>query len=365
MSSLTSSLSTLQTEGGSRSLTVRHKEVKKEANKEANRDSEELARSIRSEDGWQIFLITNVEKYMFDRRDSPLLPVPFGQSVDSFAMRTHPFATGAERFVFLSTEGRATYGGSGLVVRSGARLVAKEAKHEENVGAAFHKELAAVQQEAADLARKFNRLVRLRVGEEESAFFLTYIDCTLYRIRQGLNVGSDFSWVLVEPELEGCFTKWNNNAGSVLRSQNPVSTGAIVEEDEGGWSSDEEESTTIHAREVPQSFSHFTYEASQGKQLVCDIQGVWNSEDGYVLTDPVVHSMNDGKRRGATDSGLSGMQKFFHTHRCGALCRQLGFPDRSCQKITPRFNNVPSKAPGMGHKPARSPGPARSTGTAD
>ena len=37
------------------------------------------------------------------------------------------------------------------------------------------------------------------------------------------------------------------------------------------------------------------------------------------------------------------MQKFFHTHRCGALCKRLGFPDRSAQKLTARFNNVPGK----------------------
>jgi hypothetical protein len=41
--------------------------------------------------------------------------------------------------------------------------------------------------------------------------------------------------------------------------------------------------------EVPQAFSHFSYDNSGGKTLVCDLQGVWNAFDGFVLTDPVIH----------------------------------------------------------------------------
>jgi hypothetical protein len=38
---------------------------------------------------------------------------------------------------------------------------------------------------------------------------------------------------------------------------------------------------------APQAFSHFTYVNSDKRKLVCDLQGVWNEVDGYVLTDPV------------------------------------------------------------------------------
>lgn len=38
---------------------------------------------------------------------------------------------------------------------------------------------------------------------------------------------------------------------------------------------------------IPQAFSHFTYVSSARRKLVCDLQGVWNQFDGYVLTDPV------------------------------------------------------------------------------
>ena len=77
---------------------------------------------------------------------------------------------------------------------------------------------------------------------------------------------------------------------------------------------------------MPQAFSHFSYEASSRKQLVCDLQGVWNSQDGFVLTDPVVHVSSTGAKHknGATDQGSSGIEKFFKTHKCNPLCARLG-----------------------------------------
>lgn len=53
-------------------------------------------------------------------------------------------------------------------------------------------------------------------------------------------------------------------------------------------------------------------------------QGVWNSTDGFTLTDPVIHHALGGHRNGATDKGQAGIHAFFATHTCNALCRQLG-----------------------------------------
>ena len=100
---------------------------------------------------------------------------------------------------------------------------------------------------------------------------------------------------------------------------------ALVEEDE-----DEDEA--IDVNDVPQAFSHFSYESSRGKQLVCDLQGVWNTHDGFVLTDPVVHYVSStGKRHknGATDKGLEGVRRFFATHKCCALCKRMALPERT------------------------------------
>lgn len=97
----------------------------------------------------------------------------------------------------------------------------------------------------------------------------------------------------VERYIPGEYRKHNNNYG-------------YVSEDE---------------RNTPQVFSHFTYEASQHKILICDIQGV---NDRY--TDPQVHSVDDPISFGKGNMGLNGLNKFLDTHRCNAICRYLKLP---------------------------------------
>jgi len=96
----------------------------------------------------------------------------------------------------------------------------------------------------------------------------------------------------VERYIDGTYRKHNNNFGYV---------------------SEEE-------RNTPQAFSHFTYECSSHKLLVCDIQGV---SDMY--TDPQVHSA-DGKGFGKGNMGQAGIDEFLRTHRCNAICRYLKLP---------------------------------------
>ena len=87
------------------------------------------------------------------------------------------------------------------------------------------------------------------------------------------------------------------------------------EHDEHGDGFDVEEATVD---DVPQCFSHFTYTQSDGLNLVCDLQGVWNAYDGYMLTDPVIHHRSMVREKGSngkTDKGKEGMRKFFETHR--------------------------------------------------
>ena len=144
--------------------------------------------------------------------------------------------------------------------------------------------------------------------------------------------------MLAEQRLEGRFMKWNNNAGKVRQPAGRGATaaaaaaplGAILEGDSESDEDDEGVDEADLVDEVPQCFSHFAYYQSNGRQLVCDLQGVWNAVDGYTLTDPVIH-YNSGSGRnnrshvnGSTDKGQEGMQKFFETHKCGALCHELG-----------------------------------------
>lgn len=68
-----------------------------------------------------------------------------------------------------------------------------------------------------------------------------------------------------EPKITGSYEKYNNNGGYVLQPRTTRS--AAVSSD------------------IAQAFSHFTYEYTQGKLLVCDIQG-----HNQVYTDPQIHS---------------------------------------------------------------------------
>lgn len=112
------------------------------------------------------------------------------------------------------------------------------------------------------------------------------------------------SRALVEPYIKN-FAKFNSNTGWV-----PACYG-----EEGMWV------------EVLQALSHFSYHASGGKYLLCDLQGaVYRSK--LVLTDPVILSVDS--RYGPTDLGQKGIEQFFHFHKCSGLCQEhWGLPRRT------------------------------------
>eukprot|EP01084_Bolivina_argentea_P126838 224480_1 len=72
-------------------------------------------------------------------------------------------------------------------------------------------------------------------------------------------------------------------------------------------------------RNTPSAFAHFTYEASNKRLLVCDIQGV-----GDLYTDPQIHTYH-GKGFGMGNLGNDGIIKFFKTHECNAICKHFKF----------------------------------------
>ncbi|EKX46110.1 hypothetical protein GUITHDRAFT_70870 [Guillardia theta CCMP2712] len=86
--------------------------------------------------------------------------------------------------------------------------------------------------------------------------------------------------VNIEPMLEGDYVKHNDNDGHV--DTNDM---------------------------YPQAFSHYTWEASGKKLLICDIQGV-----GDYYTDPQIHSI-DGEGFGSGNMGPEGIRRFFLTHK--------------------------------------------------
>ncbi|CAJ1386842.1 unnamed protein product [Effrenium voratum] len=104
--------------------------------------------------------------------------------------------------------------------------------------------------------------------------------------------------ILVEPYLNGFFVKVNSNSGK--------------------WKD------SADAR-AAQAFSHWTWAHTEGKLLVCDLQGVLQEDGTWLLTDPAAHSRHGGK--GPTDLGCVGVHAFFHHHKCNDLCKGLAKPD--------------------------------------
>ena len=112
--------------------------------------------------------------------------------------------------------------------------------------------------------------------------------------------------VIIEPYLNGTFTKWNSN---------------------GGWQNPESESASV------QAFCHWTYHESGEKLLFCDAQGI-NKFDKYILTDPCIVSNKDFARDkngniineneeqtyGVTDTGREFLLNWFRNHKCNEYC---------------------------------------------
>ncbi|CAD7925974.1 unnamed protein product [Amoebophrya sp. A120] len=69
--------------------------------------------------------------------------------------------------------------------------------------------------------------------------------------------------------------------------------------------------------EVAQALSHYSYHVSDGRELLCDLQGgkIGNS---YILSDVVI--MSADKKYGNTDLGLPGIENFCAEHECGRFC---------------------------------------------
>ncbi|CAF1302195.1 unnamed protein product [Adineta ricciae] len=99
--------------------------------------------------------------------------------------------------------------------------------------------------------------------------------------------------VLIEPYLGDTYEKFNTNHGLVLK---PVSQGLSMA-----------------------TLSHFSYHITRGQYLLCDLQGV-KKKDRYILTDPVICSLNE--QFGLTDLGEDGIRSFFANHQCTPLCER-------------------------------------------
>lgn len=74
---------------------------------------------------------------------------------------------------------------------------------------------------------------------------------------------------------------------------------------------------TNYASPVARALSHFSYHATDGAELLCDLQGGKVGKD-YVLSDIVV--MSNDKKYGLSDLGALGIENFFSQHHCNEFC---------------------------------------------
>ena len=112
-----------------------------------------------------------------------------------------------------------------------------------------------------------------------------------------------------EPACPACSCAYPNAAACHARR---VITGEYVKHNSNSGY------VEAHRRATPQTFSHWTFEASNGRLMVVDIQGV---SDLY--TDPQVHTL-EGKGYGEGNLGANGFALFFAAHRCSPLCARMG-----------------------------------------
>merc|ERR1712151_696611 len=81
-----------------------------------------------------------------------------------------------------------------------------------------------------------------------------------------------------------------------------------------------------------QALSHYSYHATDGRCLVCDLQGVFDGEQ-YILTDPVICST--AEKFGVTDLGQKGIQNFFAYHECNSICHRWKTPTSTAMWYRP------------------------------
>ena len=291
------------------------------------------------------------------------------------------FGCGAERLVKEFREVRA----DGMFV--GPLLVAKDTKyvrrskelHQDEKD--FHKVFCKTQGKAQKYATIFNeRLGRLESVVGHSIPKIEFLDCSVYMLENPDKPEMGRHGYLVERMLDikrFKYEKWNDNDGWVKGTKKDVEDvvlgeiggglggdlGAIGEEeeeeeeesaddDDDDDDDDEEEydeyeeeeeddvdggvvgSTSgrasdlrIENDDIPQAFSCFTYQFTRRKMLVCDLQGVYNTDRTmFEFTDPAIHHYQSGGSKryyGRSDRGEKGIDAFLATHVCTNLCRLL------------------------------------------
>ena len=143
------------------------------------------------------------------------------------------------------------------------------------------------------LARNFASQMKDKIIKEQIEGFGQFFE---YR-KVFMGKMDDGKYVTIEEFIDDDFVKYINNNGKLCES------GDVCDK--------------------AQAFAHFTYEKSQGKLIVLDIQGA-----GYTLYDPEIASLDllgdEGNYQFCTGN-LShiAMNNFFDNHKCNKYCNLL------------------------------------------
>lgn len=248
-------------------------------------------------------------------------------------------------------------------------MVAKETKSveflEDNIY--FHRGFMETQSLASHLAQEFNKRLRaLPEFSPTSTPRLVFLPCSVLVLEDPFWPGGSRG-VLVEKQLDVSrfeWKKWNDNAGAVdgrlarapldverelaKLALGPTSKPLLIieedsdeEEDEESISGEESGNSSIMPNAVRpadylQAFTHFTYLYTNKKVMVCDLQGVFNTDltpPTFELTDPVIHYSSKHRDLvfGRTDKGRIGMKLFFKTHQCTRVCGHMKLSKKNPQ----------------------------------
>ncbi|CAF0748197.1 unnamed protein product [Adineta ricciae] len=204
-------------------------------------------------------------------------PLRDEKSSGSMKIALNPFGKGSLRYVF---QGELTNEDLWYT-----KMVYKEfisTAPDMNTLAAYHEQLE-IQVISQFLAKTFNKKVKENL--------IHYVDAHV--VQQKYNPMKIYQ---VERQLKGQWCKWNNNSGYVSLQNFSAAL---------------------------QAFSHWTYQYTNGRLMVVDLQGVQN-EGVYHLTDPAVHCDSLLRfQHTRTNLGNKGMCEFFRTHVCNQICTQL------------------------------------------
>ncbi|TGO49324.1 hypothetical protein BCON_0213g00010 [Botryotinia convoluta] len=109
-------------------------------------------------------------------------------------------------------------------------------------------------------------------------------------------------------------TLWTNNETGAVSVIEPYIEGYRKFNSPTGWVAvDDQFGGPI------QALSHFSYHISDGKMLLCDLQGGADA-NGYTLADPAIASDDPQRLYGASDMGPQCINDFFKLHVCEFYC---------------------------------------------